>query len=188
MDKLIVNIYKLTLLLMPNDSFYSYFPPSPLAKKWEIYATSFGQVHVPEKSPVYPPDPHPSGHHFVWKEGRVLSDCQILSIQAGSGEFESALSPRVRISAGTTVVLHPGVRHRYRPDPATGWTESWIELGGPLMGRLIKNGTLDPGRPVYPHSLSTRSDDSWERAYATARAKPPNFTVRLGLIGLDLLV
>lgn len=173
---------------MARDSFFSYFPPSPAAQNWEAYATSFGRIQMPEKSAVYPPDSHPSGHHFLWKDGRILADCQLLSIQTGAGEFESALSPRVRIPAGTTVVLHPGVWHRYRPHPGTGWTESWIELRGPLVDRLIKSDLFDPGRPVYPGSRSLRLEEGWERAYAMARSKPSNFTVRLGLIGLDLLV
>jgi AraC-like DNA-binding protein len=167
--------------------FFAYFPTSALAQKWELYATSFGHVQMEEKAAKYPPDRHPAGHHFVWEEGRVLADCQLLCIHAGRGEFESATSRRVRLQAGTTVILHPGVWHRYRPDPGTGWTESWLELRGPHLDRLLKNGIIDPRKAAFHRPSDTELEAIWERARQTAWAKPPQFTVRLGIIGLEIL-
>lgn len=172
---------------MKPRSFFAYFPTSTQAKKWELYATSFGHVQMGQKAAAYPPDRHPAGHHFVWEEGRVLPDCQLLCIHSGRGEFESGSTRRVRLLAGTTVVLHPGVWHRYRPDPGTGWTESWLELRGLHLDRLLKNGILDPRRAVFPRPWDVELETAWERARQTAWAKPPHFTIRLGLIGLEIL-
>ncbi len=173
---------------MKPRSYFAYFPTSAQAKKWGLYATSFGHVQVTEKAATYPPDRHPEGHHFEWEEGRILPDCQLLHIHSGRGEFESAVCRRTRLSAGSTVLLHPGVWHRYRPDPGTGWTESWLELRGAHIDRLLKNGLLDPRRAVFPRPFDTDLEAAWERAWQTAWTKPPEFTVRLGLIGLEILV
>lgn len=157
-------------------------------RQWEIYATSFGYVRMEENARVYPPDRHPAGHHFVWEEGRVLPGSQLLCIHAGRGEFESALTRRVVIPPGTTILLHPGIWHRYRPLPGTGWTESWIELRGGQMDRLRKNGTFDPAKPLFRPPLTSGMELAWERAFEMAWTKPPGFTVHLGLIALELLL
>lgn len=173
---------------MKHRSFFSYFPVSAQAQKWELYATSFGHVRMEERAPSYPPDRHPAGHHFVWDDGRVLPDYQLLYIHSGQGEFESAKTRRSRLHAGTTVILHPGIWHRYRPDPGTGWTESWLELRGAHLDRLLKTGILDPRRAVFHKPQDSELENAWERARQTGWAKPPNFTVRLGAIGLEILV
>lgn len=173
---------------MKRHSFFSYFPISEEVRQWEIYATSFGYVRMEENAKAYPPDRHPAGHHFVWEEGRILPGSQLLCIHAGRGEFESALTKRVRVQPGTTILLHPGIWHRYRPLPGTGWTESWIELHGEQMDRLRKNGTLDPAKPVYRPPRTPEMEQGWERAFQMAWTKPPGFTVHLGLIALELLL
>lgn len=173
---------------MKTAGFFAYFPIPADIRRWEVHATSFGYVRMPEKAPSYPPDRHPAGHHFVWEDGRVLADCQLLCIHAGRGEFESALTRRTRIQAGTNLILHPGVWHRYRPDPGTGWTESWIELGGAQVDRMLKNGLLDPRRSVFHRPRDRDLEAAWERARQIGWAKPPRFPVRLGLIALDILL
>ncbi len=174
--------------IVKRQSFFGYFPVSPLARQWDIYATSFGFVPMDKTAASYPPDHHPADHQFSWDSGRVLHDHQILHIHAGRGEFESAVTARVAFEAGDTTVLFPGIWHRYRPVPGTGWTESWMELRGTQMERLQQNGTLDPRTPVSRHPLSPAGEQAWERAYETARNKPAGFTVHLGLIGLEILL
>lgn len=173
---------------MNPPNYFSYFPVSPDARRWENYATSFGHVRVEKPARFYPPARHPDGHHFVWDEGRVLHAFQLICIHAGRGEFESALTPRVRIEAGTCLLLCPGVWHRYRPLSGTGWTESWIEWNGAHVRRLRKNGLLDPHRPIYRSSLTPALEQAWERAFQVARTKPPGFTVHLGLLALEMVL
>jgi len=142
-----------------------------------------------EKSaPVYPPDQHPAGHHFGWEDGRILQSFQLLCIHAGHGEFESAPTRRVKIPPGTSLLLFPGVWHRYRPLPGTGWTESWIEFQGAAISRLLKNGILNPRRPLFRPPLTPVMEATWERALQLAWTKPSGFTVHLGLLALELLL
>ena len=78
-------------------------------------------------------------HDFDLKKGRILKALQIVSISAGRGWFETKETGRRKIEAGMAFVLLPGVWHRYRPNPKTGWRESWVEIQGPVLASLLKN-------------------------------------------------
>lgn len=92
----------------------------------------------------YPPPNHPDDHAFTWERGRILNTLQLVFISKGSGELESR-DARHKISAGDVFVLLPGVWHRYRPDPATGWTEHWFEMRGPAVDSWLSGGLLEMG-------------------------------------------
>ncbi|MDR0709089.1 MAG: AraC family transcriptional regulator, partial [Spirochaetaceae bacterium] len=47
-------------------------------------------------------------------------------------------------------VLVPGEKHRYAPDPETGWTEYWIGFTGDIPRRWIEQGALEKIITVYP--------------------------------------
>jgi AraC-like DNA-binding protein len=170
---------------MPSN-FFAYFPGSVRTRRWGLSATTFGEVTVPPGS-EYPPTRHPSGHHFDWKHGRVLAEYQILFISKGGGTFESDRSKRARVKEGDVFLLFPGVRHRYRPDPATGWTEYWIELEGEAIRRLQENRIIDPRRPLYSRAPTGNIRAVFVEARRLATAKPPDFSVQLGLLGLQIL-
>jgi AraC-like DNA-binding protein len=163
-----------------------YFPVAPQHRLWGIYATSFGQAHVPAGG-SYPPVHHPKSHFLTWKNGRILQEFQFVYISEGAGQFESAHSPLVRVGEGTLFVLFPGVWHRYRPDPERGWIEYWIELQGGVMENLRHEKLLDPRRPVHIPGLAPEILGILAAANRLARAKPPGFQVRLGLLGLQIL-
>ena len=167
-------------------NFFDYFPVSARTRAWGLYATSFGQVHVPPHV-SYPPGRHPESHLLDWSRGRTLQEYQVLYVREGRGIFESAATKSRKIGPGTVFILFPGVWHRYRPDVATGWTESWIELDGSYIGQLRKAKVIDPKNPVYRvHSLEA-IDDIFDAAHLLARSKPPGFTVRLGLLAVQAL-
>ncbi len=168
------------------QNFFDYFPVAPKMRSWGIYATSFGTVRVPPHA-AYPPVRHPDSHHLAWDQGRTLSEYQILYIHSGQGSFESANTKPKRVSAKTTFLLFPGVWHRYRPDPATGWTESWIELKGSYIDGLKRSGIIDPQHPLYRTHSALEVEDILEAALGLARLKPPGFTVRLGLMAAEIL-
>src|ERR1700748_2403675 len=123
-------------------NYFDYFPAPPRRPPWGIHSTSFGTVHVPPGS-AYPPARHPGRHHLAWERGRTLAEYQILFIHKGEGQFESEHTRARTISGGMAFILFPGVWHRYRPDPAVGWTESWIEVKGPFLDRLRRAGVID---------------------------------------------
>jgi len=166
--------------------FFDYFPVAEQHQRWGIYATSFGQVRIKAGS-VYPPTIHPKDHLLSWTKGRVLQEYQVLYISEGRGEFESTSSPLIPLEEGALFVLYPGVWHRYRPDPAVGWTESWLELQGAQMEELRRSGILDPARPVHRVSEVPEILAALAAAGQLARAKVPGFQVRMGLLGLQIL-
>jgi AraC-like DNA-binding protein len=169
-----------------RKDFFDYFPVAEQHRRWGIYATSYGHVTVPAQSP-YPPVAHPENHAFGWKQGRVLSAFQLVYISQGQGEFESDLSPLTKVSQGFLFVLFPGVRHRYRPEAATGWTESWLELQGPQMEALRRLHILRPEHPVHPIGEVPEILALFTAAGQLARTKLPGFQVKLGLLGLQIL-
>ncbi len=170
---------------MPTD-FFDYFPVADQHRRWGVYATSFGHVRVPVDAP-YPPARHPTSHAIGWENGRVLHEFQVLYISEGRGHFESASSPLVPLEAGSLFLLFPGVWHRYRPEPATGWTEHWIELAGTQVDELRRTGVLDPKQPVNRVGEVPEIMAAFAAAERLARAKPPGFQVRLGLLALQIL-
>ncbi len=170
---------------MPRD-FFDYFPVAPKLRSWGIYSTSFGTVRVPAGA-AYPPARHPGSHHLAWDQGRVLSEYQILYIHRGEGLFESTLTKPRTVTGQTAFILFPGVWHRYRPEPRTGWTESWIEFKGSYIDDLKQSGAIDPRHPVYRTHSGIEIEQIFEAAAALARIKPPGFTVRLGLLAAEIL-
>jgi AraC-like DNA-binding protein len=168
------------------QNFFDYFPVSPKARSWGLYATSFGRVRVPPNT-IYPPSRHPERHHFAWDQGRTLQEYQMIYIQGGRGSFESSSTKTRKIGPGTTFLLFPGIWHRYRPDFGAGWTESWIELSGPYMDQLRKAGIIDPKNPVYRMRVVDEVEDLLEAAHHLVRTKPPAFSVRLGLLAVQIL-
>jgi AraC-like DNA-binding protein len=87
---------------------------------------------------------HPKDHHLSWEHGRILDSLQIILITSGSGELQTRTLGHCELSAGSAFMIMPKVWHRYRPNSDTGWTESWVELRGPLIRKLIDNGMLVP--------------------------------------------
>jgi AraC-like DNA-binding protein len=129
------------------QSFFRYLSSSDLDKRWGLYLTGAGEARVPPGAP-YPPPGHPEGYHFEWHHGRVLREYQIVYLAAGGGRVET-LHHAWRVQAGMAFMIHPGLWHRYRPDPATGWTEHWVSFDGAIARRAVRYRFFSPGRPVY---------------------------------------
>lgn len=141
---MIISIQKMSAA---SADFFRYLPYLPEADDWGIAVTAGGRVRTAPGAP-YPPAGHPADHQLGWSEGRVLGAWQVVFIISGQGRFESARSKPAAVKAGTALLLFPGIWHRYAPDPATGWSERWIELRGPVLDRLQKTGVLTPEEPL----------------------------------------
>jgi AraC-like DNA-binding protein len=83
---------------------------------------------------------HPNNYHFRPNNGRVLDEFQMVYISEGGGFFESQSIPRQRIAAGTIILLFPGEKHNYAPDPQLGWSEHWIGFKGRIAERMVAAG------------------------------------------------
>ncbi|MFA5263568.1 MAG: AraC family transcriptional regulator [Opitutaceae bacterium] len=148
--------------------------------------TAAGQTHIPSGSP-YPPDQHPADHHFDWEHGRVIEALQLVLIANGRGCIETRVGGLIEIEAGAAFILLPGVWHRYRPDPATGWEESWIEIRGPIVDGLIRMGVCSAQAAVWRGALAAGIDSALAAVHALARTASPCFDPELAAQALGVL-
>ena len=149
---------------MPNrpDNFFRYLPVSERDKQWGVYVTA-GGFNAIKPGDAYPRAGHPSGYSFSWSKGRCLQEHQILFITRGEGEFESNAGGVKKVVAGNTIVLFPGVWHRYRPVSDTGWDEYWVSFNGSHVTQLVERGFMSPEDAV----LKTGVDDLLLHSYLT---------------------
>jgi AraC-like DNA-binding protein len=146
-----------------------YLSRRPEAEAWGIAVSAGGrQQSLPGAS--YPPSNHPSDHIFTWDNGRVLGACQIVFVSRGEGRFESRETGLVDVRAGSAIVILPGVWHRYAPNPATGWTELWIELEGTTLTQLVQRGVLDARRAVVEVEQRAELETLLDAVHARLRA------------------
>ncbi|MDR0352425.1 MAG: AraC family transcriptional regulator [Opitutaceae bacterium] len=161
---------------MPNiaNNYFRYFATSPDLAVWGLAVTAAGCTWVRAGAP-YPPPAHPADHLFGWARGRVLDALQIVLITNGGGRFETQATGRRKIAAGMAFALLPGVWHRYEPDRRTGWEESWLEVQGPLVDRLISHGVFTAEGAVRPGVLGAGMETALEQVHALSRHGPPGF-------------
>jgi AraC-like DNA-binding protein len=131
---------------MSNESFAKYIHAGPLDKEWGLFLAGAGYAQIPPTS-VYPPNVHPSGYFFTWEKGRILQEYQINYITEGSGIFETS-TDQFQVVPGSMLILRPGMWHRYKPDPNTGWNEHYIGFNGDFCSHLFNEGFFQPGKPV----------------------------------------
>ena len=115
-----------------------YCPIGQIQRQFGIYVTGAGK-EVTKPGEPYPHAYHSSDYYFTWKNGRALADWeyQLLYIRSGKGVIEFKRGKSIPMRGGTVVILHPGEWHRYRPDPATGWSEAYIGIGGEFLEHMF---------------------------------------------------
>ena len=161
-------------MITTTSNYFQYFLPVPEQKTWGLSVTATGYTQVPPGSD-YPMARHPADHHFAWERGRVLEALQIVLVEAGSGIFEMQPGSSHKIASGTAFVVLPGTWHRYRPDPANGWHESWLELQGPLIAGMLRAGVFDKNSVVRSGAFQVGLDKALEEVHALARDGAPGF-------------
>jgi AraC-like DNA-binding protein len=166
--------------------YFRYFPISREAASWGVAVTAAGCTRIRPHT-AYPPVRHPADHHFEWSRGRILEALQVVLITAGRGEFEQRGVKLQRLEAGDAFMLFPGVWHRYRPDPATGWEESWVELAGETVDRLLRRKTLPTRSPVLRNAFAAGLEGLLEAVHARARQPAPGFDPELAARGFAVL-
>ena len=65
-------------------------------------------------------------------------------------------------------MIMPKVWHRFRPNPNTGWTESWVELRGPLIRKLIDSGLLKESDTIRRQAQLSKLQDTLENVHKKA--------------------
>jgi AraC-like DNA-binding protein len=173
---------------MPAHSadYFRYLPHHREAAAWGLAVTAAGRTRIAPGTP-YPPARHPTDHHFGWERGRVLEALQLVVITGGQGQFEMrGAGPRV-IEAGDAFMLFPGVWHRYRPEPATGWEESWIEVSGATVDRLLQRKMLSPRLAVLRNAVAVGLEGVLQAVHTRMRQPQPGFDPEVAAAGLAAL-
>lgn len=137
-----------------SKDYFRYLPTSPELRRWGIGVTAAGRTRIAAGS-EYPPALHPENHQLDWEHGRVLDALQIVLVSSGEGWLETSATGRRRVKAGTAFMLLPQTWHRYRPDSATGWSESWIEVTGPVVDTLLLEEAFPAGSVLHPNAIDT---------------------------------
>lgn len=166
-------------------NYFDYFAEGPLEKAWGMHVSSIGYTRVRPHHP-YPPQVHPDHHHFSWTSGRSLNALQVVWIPKGTGRLEWD-GGQGKVEAGMCFLLLPGLWHRYKPDPQTGWTEHWIELKGPQVEEWITKGIIQPERILFRIPSPNFMKQWFHSAHTIAHLRPPGFPLLLNGLALTLL-
>ena len=173
---------------MPQKTadYFRYLPATPEARRWGVAVTAAGLTHIPA-GVAYPPADHPADHAFEWKHGRVLDALQIVLISAGGGWLETRAAGRRKVQPGMAFLLLPGEWHRYRPDPRTGWRESWIEIQGPVVDELLAAGTFAAGAVLRPGALDAGLEETFDEIHRLVRTSGVAFQPEISAAALKAL-
>ncbi|MDD2601217.1 MAG: AraC family transcriptional regulator [Kiritimatiellae bacterium] len=155
-------------------SWFCYLPQSPGAREWGFFVLDAGYTLIPPNTP-YPPGKHPDDHMFSWEKGRTLDSFTLVYITRGSGVFESRSGGQQSINAGDLFIVYPGEWHRYRPDPATGWDEYWVEFDGEQARRIMRNQSLAPVKPVHTIGIDNQILRLFLEISEAAQIQTPGF-------------
>jgi len=168
------------------DNFFTYLPISENNMRWDLYLTGVGLATV-LAGDLYPPQGHPGVYNFRWESGRVLPEYQILLIAEGQGTFESAKTEEQTVHPGTIILLYPGIWHRYRPNPDSGWIEYWLSWNGEQLYRLMKKGILDVNRPVLSVENPEQVRIAFKRILHYVQAHPAENSNVLSAYAMEVL-
>jgi AraC-like DNA-binding protein len=135
-------------------NFNKYLTPSTIDEKWGFFVTSIGYSKI-DINQTYPDNKdHPATHTFTWNKGRILNDYYLVYISKGRGTFESSETGSFEINAGTCFFLFPGIWHRYKPDPHSGWEEYWVGFKGYYPDHLMTQHFFDKKKPFISVGLN----------------------------------
>jgi AraC-like DNA-binding protein len=155
---------------------------------WGAYVTGAGRTRIPASDTSYPPAGlHPTLYNFSWARGRTLPEFALVIITEGRGVFESRESGAIVIPPESLTLLFPGVWHRYKPDPATGWVERWLTFNGELVHRLIEHHGLTPANPVLPLRRTATLVGAFDRFYSGVSRSPTTQSIVLSLRAMSIL-
>lgn len=143
--------------------------------------------HIHPKNVHYPDLKHPDSYYFEWEKGRSLKEYQMLYIPNGSGYFEAnGLKPQ-EISAGTVILLYPGVWHRYKPNVNTGWEEYWIGFSGNYVNYLLEQECFSPQNPIIKIGFNTEFTDTISKLRSATESKDDSYRKFSSFLLIQLL-
>jgi len=138
-----------------------YLPVSERDRLWDLYVTGVGHTTVEVAGADHPDERLPQGNWYAAEHGRRLGDYAVVYVSRGQGDFESELTPKQEVPAGSVILVFPHVWHRYFADRKTGWTEYWITFAGGYADGLAQRGVISPQKPM----LATGMEDAILRPF-----------------------
>jgi AraC-like DNA-binding protein len=97
------------------------------------------------------------------------------------------LDEALPITEGSVLLVLPGVRHAYRPDPETGWSERWVGFKGLWADALRAAGLLAAVRPLFLPGLDERLLDLFEELFGVVAAQEPYYQARAASLVMRLI-
>ena len=151
--------------------YFRYFRVDGKSRKWGMNVTTCGRSVILPEDGSYPPRQHPPSYHFDWEHGRALNEYQLVYIPEGSGLFETK-KQRIQIRGDNVILLRPGLWHRYRPKPETGWREYWVGFFGPVYKRVF-DAHFFPEKNVFRLRNSAGIHENFEALITCAQENGP---------------
>jgi AraC-like DNA-binding protein len=71
------------------------------------------------------------------------------------------------------MLIFPGVWHRYRPEPETGWAEHWVGLDGEVARSWVREGFFSPSNPVLRPGREELLLATFSGMIEAIKSKPP---------------
>ena len=161
-----------------------YFPIGAEHRLLGLYAFNVGTSRVDPGQP-YPVARNPVGKKIDWSKGRMLPSPKLLFITRGAGSVET-YEARYPIAAGDILLLLPGTWYHYRPDPSTGWDETWFKFDGPLARKLLKRMELASLGPVIQVGPDRDIMRLFDEMVLLAREEPAGFELLLASKAIEV--
>jgi AraC-like DNA-binding protein len=117
----------------------------------------------------------------------MLEALQIVYIAEGRGWFETKATGCRSVEPGTAFAVLPKTWHRYRPDPSTGWTESWLEVQGPTVDALLRGDIFSANSAVRRIEPAAGLDEALENVHVRARTAGAGFDPELAAAAFGVL-
>ncbi len=170
---------------MPD--FHKYLAKTTIESNWGLYVTTVGYSTVKENQPYPLSKDHPNTHAFTWNKGRMLNDYYLVFITKGGGIFETEKHSAIVVQEGSCFFLYPGVWHRYKPDPNTGWEEFWMGFNGYYPKRLMKSGFFNKKNPIVHTGLNRDLLQAFQALLETVRKATPGYLQAISACALQIL-
>lgn len=142
-------------------------------RQWGLVCTNVGKRNAGSGS--YP------------EEDTVLDEYRLVYITDGQGLYHSAQCIERQVGEGDIIIVFPGEKHRFAPDPKTGWTEMWIGFTGDGHLADVLSGFFDKSSPVISIGSSDTVFDIYGRVQYLAKTEKAGCQQAMGGFILALL-
>lgn len=153
--------------------FFKYLTVGEADKNWGLFLNVAGRASITQNA-AYPLSEHPPGYLFDWKQGRVLQEYQLNYITEGSGILEDDFGT-FKIKPGTMMIIHPGIKHRYRPTTKTGWVENYIGFKGVLANHFFQQSGFFTSPSVLQLNYREEIIEVYRKIYELVQREEPGF-------------